>query len=98
MPAGDTPAGASAGAITLGYYDTDAVRTITQNGTTSTYTLDTAGRRAVEETGPAGGAVATRVKSHFTDSSDNPSWVEKTADGATTTSRYLESLGGDLSA
>jgi RHS repeat-associated protein len=74
------------------------VRTITQNGTTSTYTLDTAGRRAVEETGPAGGAVATRVKSHFTDSSDNPSWVEKTADGATTTSRYLESLGGDLSA
>ncbi len=98
LPAGDTPTGTTAGATTLGYYDTDAARTITQNGTTSTYTLDPDGRRAIEATGPTSGAATTTVTSHFTDSTDNPTWAEKTSGGTTTTSRYLGSIGGDLSA
>ncbi len=98
IPANDTPKGDSAGAITLGYYDTDAVRTIAQNGTTSAYTLDAAGRRAVEATGPTGGPATTTVTSHFTDSADNPTWVQQTTNGTTSTSRFVDSLGGDLAA
>ena len=98
LPAADTPIGTSAGNTTLGYYDTNAARAITQNGTTSTYTLDAAGRRAVETTGPTSGAATTTVTSHFTESSDNPGWVERAAGGATTTSRYVGSIGGDLGA
>jgi len=98
MPAADTPIGSSAGAITLGYYDTDAARTITQNGTTSTYTLDAAGRRVREASGPTGGGTTAAVTSHFTDGSDNPTWNQKVTSGATTTSRYTQSLSGDLTA
>jgi RHS repeat-associated protein len=96
VPRLDTPSGTSADDLELGYYDTDAVRTITQNGTTSTYTLDAAGRRALEATGPMG--AATTVTSHFADSSDNPTWAEKTTGGTTTTTRYLDGIGGDLGA
>ena len=98
MPAGDTPTGAGAGDVSLGYYDTDAVRTITQSGTTSTYTLDAAGRRATEVAGPDGGAADTTVTSHFTDGSDSPTWVQKATSAGTTSSRYIETLDGALGA
>jgi RHS repeat-associated protein len=98
LPATDTPLGSSATNITLGYYDTDAVRTITQNGTTSTYSLDAAGRRAIETTGPTGGSATTTVTSHFTTNTDNPTWAEMVTGGTTNTSRYLDTLGGDLGA
>ena len=46
VPAGDSPSNA---ALTLGYFDSNAARTITSGsgttGTTTTYTLDPAGRR-----------------------------------------------------
>lgn len=98
LPAGDSPAGSTAGNATLGYYDDDTIRTITQDGMTSTYALDVDGRRASEATGPTGGWHTSTVVSHFTDASDNPTWVQKATGATTTTSRYLDSLGGDLTA
>ncbi len=97
IPAVDTPA--NNGNITLGYYDTDAARTITSNGQTVTYTLDPAGRRLNATTAPAAGGSATRtVVRHYVDGSDNPGWVDETVGTTTTVTRYAESLGGDLSA
>ncbi len=97
IPADDTPA--RNGGITVGYYDTDAARAITQNGQTVTYTLDPAGRRLNAITGPAAGGTPTRtVVRHYVDDSDNPGWVEETAGGTTVVTRYAESLGGDLAA
>ncbi|XVX18968.1 RHS repeat-associated core domain-containing protein [Actinomycetota bacterium] len=43
-------------------------------------------------------APTTRMR-HYTDTSDNPAWVlTTTADGATATDRFVESIGGDLGA
>jgi hypothetical protein len=69
IPGVDTPAGTGAGAITLGYYNTDAVAAVTQGGSTTSYTLDTANRRQVS-TSPT-----DTVTRHYTDGSDNPTWV-----------------------
>lgn len=96
VPATDTPQGTAAGAITLGYYDTDAVASITQNGTTTGFTLDQAGRRSVETTGPTGAAVTSTTTRHYTDETDNPGWVTVATSADTTTTRYGSSLGGDL--
>jgi RHS repeat-associated protein len=98
IPGIDTPAGATAGNLTIGYYDTDAVRTITQNGTTTTYTLDVVGRRGAATTGPTGGAATNTLVRHYTDGSDNPGWVEATAGSTTAVTRYTESLSGTLGA
>lgn len=98
IPAGDTPAGAGTGPLTLGYFDNDSAASITQAGTTTKFTLDTAGRRATEATGPTGGAASETLVRHYTDTSDNPTWVEDTVDGAKSLSRYATSLGGDLAA
>lgn len=97
IPAADTPKGTSAGTISLGYYDTDAAHTITQNGTTGTFSLDVNGRRAVQ-TDTAGSSTTRTLTRHYNDTDDNPAWVEDTNNGATTTTRYATSLGGDLSA
>ncbi|MGH7961527.1 MAG: DUF6973 domain-containing protein, partial [Candidatus Binatia bacterium] len=94
IPAADTPNGTSAGNITLGYYDTDAGRLLTQNGVTTTLTLDPGGRRSREvTTGDAAGTVLAR---HYTDTSDNPGWAVSTTETATTTSWYGASVAGDL--
>lgn len=105
IPAADTPAGISGATgtshLTLGYFADDSARTVTQNGTTTTFTLDPAGRRARSETAPAsGGAPTETIVRHYTDDSDNPTWTETTGTGTTasTTTRYAESLGGDLAA
>lgn len=98
LPASDSPLGSGASNVVLSYHDNDAVRSISQNGTTSTYSLDAAGRRQVEATGPSGGGATTTVVSHFTDGSDNPTWTQRTSAGSTITSRYLGSVGGDLTA
>jgi RHS repeat-associated protein len=95
LPSADTiPA---SGNVTLGYYDTDAARTITAGSSTETFSLDPAGRRLTATTAPTAGGAATRtVTRHYTDSGDNPAWAEETVGSATTTTRYAESLGGDL--
>jgi RHS repeat-associated protein len=94
IPVVDTPAGSGAGDLAIGYYDTDAAHTLTQNGATTEYTLDPAGRRAVETTTSADSS--RTITRHYADGSDNPTWAETTADGRTTTTWYGGSPSGDL--
>ncbi|PJI94829.1 RHS repeat-associated core domain-containing protein [Luteimicrobium subarcticum] len=105
LPAGDTPAAQSAeatgqpvtaGDVTLGYYDTDAAHTTTTGGTTTTYTLDPAGRRGTSTvTKPGADTVSTVMD--FGDGSDNPSYAtQTTGTGAPVVSVYGSSIGGDL--
>ncbi|WP_432950958.1 RHS repeat-associated core domain-containing protein [Kribbella sp. CA-253562] len=89
LPASDAP-NPAAGNVTLGYYDNDLAHTITQGGTTTTFTLDGLDRRAAETIATATGS--TQKVRHYTDTSDNPTWV---SDGSTT-ERYAELVGGDL--
>lgn len=96
IPATDTPNGSGAGNIGLGYYDTDAVASITQNGTTTSFTLDQAGRRAVETAGPTGGVVTSTTTRHYPNGSDNPGWVTVASSSGTSTTRYGSSLAGAL--
>ena len=90
LPASDAPNPAG-GNITIGYYDNDLARSIAQGGTTTTYTLDALDRRSVETATTAGGS--TDTIRHYTDTSDNPTWVT----AGTTSQRYAELIGGDLS-
>lgn len=95
LPAADTPAGTLAGDLTIGYYDTDAARTLTQNGVTTTYTLDAAGRRHTATT--VSGTTTTSVVRHYTDGSDNPGYATKTTgSGDSITTWYGASIAGDL--
>lgn len=93
IPAADAPNGANA-EITLGYFDTDAARTITQNGMTTTFTLDAAGRRLAQTT--TKDSATTTVTRHYSDDSDNPSWSQSVTGNASSITRYAESIGGDL--
>ncbi|MEV8373735.1 RHS repeat-associated core domain-containing protein [Kribbella sp. NPDC056861] len=87
LPSTDAPRPAD-GNITLSYYDNDLARSITQGATTTTYTLDALDRRSTESvTG------ATPTTRHYADTSDNPTWVTQ----GTTSTRYAELIGGDLS-
>ncbi|NHA00778.1 hypothetical protein G5V59_14660 [Nocardioides sp. W3-2-3] len=62
----------------------------------TTYTLDPARRRSTELTVEGG---STRsVDLHYVDGSDSPGWARLSADGQVTTTRYVESLSGALSA
>ncbi|MEP7368612.1 MAG: DNRLRE domain-containing protein [Dermatophilaceae bacterium] len=93
LPGVDAPDPAK-GDVTLAYYDTDLPQAVTQGGTTTSYTLNVDGRRQVSTTGPTGGAVTSTTTRHYTDTSDNPAWIDK--DGAVT--RSTQSLTGDLGA
>lgn len=91
IPAADTPAGPGAGDLTISYHDDDLPRSLTQAGTTTTWTLDPAARRSVET---STGATTGTLTRHYADTSDNPAWATT---GGTTT-RYTSSIGGDLGA
>lgn len=94
IPAADAPETtthqAGSGNIAVGYYDTDAARTIFRNGTTTTFGLDPEGRRHTVTEG------AGKDTNGYADNSDNPSWVTNTSGTTTTRSRYETVLGGDL--
>ncbi len=95
VPAVDTPFGSAD--LVLGYYDDDTPRSVSGGGLSTTYTLDVHRRRLSQSTtgqGPLPGGATPRpvVVRHYTDSSDNPGWVET---GGTIT-RFVPSLGGDL--
>lgn len=101
VPAADAP-NTAAGNITLGYFDDDLPRSITQGTTTTTFTLDANGRRSTQSTTTTGGSnpgTTTTVR-RYTDDGDNPAWAETTAPGAPSANviRFEESIGGDLSA
>jgi RHS repeat-associated protein len=100
MPQADTPAaavtGSTPGDVTLGYYDDDSIKSLTQNGTTTSFGLDPAGRRSTSTTTPATGG-ATTIERHYVDTSDNPGWTRTTTGtGTPTVERYIGDLGGDL--
>jgi large repetitive protein len=94
LPSTDAPNPAG-GDITIGYYDTDAVASMSQGGTTQSFTLDPAGRRVEQQT--TAGLTKT-VNSHYGNSSDNPAWATQTDGSNTVTTRYLGALAGGLSA
>lgn len=99
IPAADT-ANPSLGDMALGYYDTDAAQSITQGDVRTTFTLDGAGRRLVQDTtvGPVvvPGAVSGQVVRHYIDASDNPAWTVDTRDGIQTTTRFGALTGDGL--
>ncbi|MEU4607436.1 RHS repeat-associated core domain-containing protein [Kribbella sp. NPDC023972] len=89
LPAADAPH-PERGDIRLGYYDNDLVRSISQGGVTTTYGLDAANRRSVDTVETSTGR--TETVRHYSDSSDNPTWIETGA----ATERFASLLGGDL--
>jgi RHS repeat-associated protein len=100
MPGVDAP-DPTKGDITLAYYETDLPQAITQNGTTTNYTLNVDGNRQTATTGPTGGATTSTTTRHYTDTSDNPAWAQTTTTGlggGTSIARYAGSLAGDLGA
>ncbi|WNM27204.1 RHS repeat-associated core domain-containing protein [Demequina capsici] len=95
IPGADTPAGGSAGDLAVGYYDNDLAASLTQNGVTTTYSLDALQRRTSATTTSSSGT--TTLVRHYADQSDSPSWAISTdTTGNQTTSWYGSSLGGDL--
>ncbi len=97
LPAADTP-DPSQGDIELGYFESDAPRSISQGPRSTEYTLDVSGRRLVETTSLSG-VVTSTVTRHYSGSSDSPAQVvEETPDGSTTTTRYTPALGSGLGA
>jgi len=65
IPAADAPRtnekAAGTGDIKIGYYDDDAVRSITRDGVTTTIERDTAGRRLNLTTGTSNESSTTRM-------------------------------------
>jgi RHS repeat-associated protein len=88
IPAVDAPNQAN-GNITLAYNSTDDVTSINQGSTTTTFSYDTETRRLNETNNTV---TTTR---HYTDSSDNPSWVTQNG-SSPKTDIYTPSLGAGL--
>jgi RHS repeat-associated protein len=100
IPAADAPT-SSGGNISIGYFTDDLARTITQGTTSTTFTLDSAGRRLVADTTSATGT--KKLTRHYTGGGDNPSWTDTTTtptgqSASTVSTRYASSIGGDLGA
>ncbi|MEU8226186.1 RHS repeat-associated core domain-containing protein [Kribbella sp. NPDC048915] len=89
LPASDAPHPID-GDIALSYYDNNLARSIAQAGTTTSFTLDALDRRATETV--TNGSGSTDTVRHYTDASDNPTWVSRGA----TIERYAELIGSDL--
>ncbi|RBY76927.1 hypothetical protein DQ239_12110 [Blastococcus sp. TF02-09] len=95
VPGTDAPS-REAGALTVGYDDSDAARSVSQNGATTEYTYDPAGRRATATKTDSAGIVTENLVRHYTNQSDNPGWATTNVDGATTTIRYGSSINQEL--
>lgn len=96
VPAAHAP-NTAGGDITLAYFDSDLPAKVTQGGTATSFTLDVTLRRLVQTT--ASGGTTTTTTRHYTDSSDNPAWIETNGpSGASETLRYVSSIGGELGA
>lgn len=102
IPAVDAP-NPAAGAITLAYDHHDAITSIRQGAEATSFTYDAARRRTADTTTTtgAGGATSTLATTRYYGAAgDNPTWAQTTnsSGNTTTVTRFLESLGGDLSA
>lgn len=90
IPASDSSSSAG-GDIGLTYFDNDQVHSVAKDGTTTSYSLDAAGRRKTETSeGPDGNSETTF---HYTDESDNPTWTSR----AGTIERHAALLGQSAS-
>ncbi len=72
IPATDAPE-ASLGDIGVTYFDDDLAHSITQDGVTTTFELDPAGRRLTQTT--TDGTSTSSLLRHYGDDSDNPAWA-----------------------
>jgi large repetitive protein len=95
IPAVDAPAAANA-AISISYYDTDAVASIAQGTTSTSYGLDAAGRQLTEAT--TIGEATTTTTDHYSDGTDSPTWTTQVVGATTTTTVNTGGLGGALAA
>jgi RHS repeat-associated protein len=85
--------------LTSTYYANDLVRTLSQDGTTRTYTLDPARRVSTRATTTA--STTTTETYHYTNTRDNgldsPAWIAENA-ATTTYTRMIDGPDGDLAA
>ncbi|GAA0506386.1 hypothetical protein Ade02nite_95230 [Paractinoplanes deccanensis] len=86
MPSADTSN--AGGNTTVAYHSTDFVKSITQNGRTTNYTLDVNGGRVRSWTDS--NDAATRLN-HYSGDGDSPTWTQEN------TSRYTRTLGSTSS-
>lgn len=106
LPEADTPQGVAAAAtgttgpgdLAIGYYDTDTVHTLTQNGTTTSYGLDAMGRPLTQATGPTAGTATSSTALGYADETDSPAWETTTTGSTTSTETYLTGPDGNLAA
>jgi RHS repeat-associated protein len=90
IPAADAPVAAD-GDISMSYFDSDAVRSISQAGIVTQFSLDPQLRR-LEET--SNGANAYTTSHHFGNESDAPSYTVHTDSSSTVKSQYVNGLSG----
>lgn len=99
VPTVDAP-GSARGGLSLGYFDDDLPALISQGAVTTRFTVTTGGRRKMQTSTDAAGAVTSTLEQVYTDDSDNPAWIVSDADGAgpqgPSTTRFAESIAGDL--
>jgi hypothetical protein len=78
------------GNSTMTYHTNDMVRTVTQNGRTTTYTLDVISNRVRSWTDNAGGTTLTKTN-HYTGDRDTSAWTDE---GNGTWARPVRGLSG----
>jgi RHS repeat-associated protein len=92
-------ASAGGGQLTSTYFSNDLARSLSQDATTRTYTLDPAGRISARDT--TTGSTTTTESYHYVDTIDNgldsPSWIAQNASG-TAYIRMIAGPDGDLAA
>ncbi|MDO5735228.1 MAG: DNRLRE domain-containing protein [Propionibacteriaceae bacterium] len=101
IPAADAP-NPTDGDIYLEYFDGDAARRIRQGNNSTTYDLDTSGRRTTQASYTGGtltnpGTLTEKTVNHYVDDSDNPGWITHTKNGQTATTVYGDLVSDDLS-
>lgn len=83
-------------ALSNTYHVDDRVRTVTQGNTTHTYSLDPQRRVRAHDTTISGATPASAAAiHHYTDDSDNPTWIAEDASAMRWT-RNIEGINGDL--
>jgi RHS repeat-associated protein len=90
IPSGDTAN--LAGDVTVGYSIEDRITSLKQGATQTNYSYDALGRRYQDKQN-----TVVQVTRHYSDESDNPTWVTSGPTGALTqTDVYTPSLGSSL--
>jgi len=90
IPSGDTAN--LAGDVTVGYSIDDRITSLKQGATQTNYSYDALGRRYQDKQN-----TVVQVTRHYSDESDNPTWVTSGPTGALTqTDVYTPSLGSSL--